>query len=88
MEHRDVKIFGDMQDVGFRYSAKIKAEELEIFGFVRNEPDGSVYLEIEGDEEALEQFLSWCKHGFKSGKTEKMESQAGNIKNFSDFAIK
>ena len=39
---------------------KRKAEELNIKGNVRNNADGSVSIEAEGEEENLQQFVEWC----------------------------
>jgi acylphosphatase len=62
MTDLNIKIFGQVQGVFFRGSAKQKAQDLGITGFVRNVL-GAVYIEAEGSEEALEQFLGWCRHG-------------------------
>lgn len=72
----------------FRYSAKKKADELGIKGFVRNDPDGSVYIEAEGDEKFLENFLEWCKIGPDSAKIEKVYAEEAELKNFKEFTIK
>ena len=45
-----IVVRGRVQGVFFRASAAEKAAELRLAGFVRNEPDGSVYMEAEGDE--------------------------------------
>lgn len=58
-----VKISGTVQGVFFRHSAKLKAQELNLNGFIRNENDGSVYSEAEGDKEKLDEFLAWCRKG-------------------------
>ena len=42
MMHVNVKIFGEVQGVFFRDSAQLKAREIGITGFVKNEPDGAV----------------------------------------------
>lgn len=68
-----VKVFGTVQGVFFRHSARIKFEELGIKGFARNESDGSVYLEAEGEKEALDKFLEWCKRGPPSARVERVE---------------
>jgi acylphosphatase len=88
MKHFDIKIFGKVQGVGFRHSAKMKALELEISGFARNEPDGTVYIEAEGEGKALGRFLEWCKDGSGFAEVDKVESFPGDIKSFSDFSIK
>jgi len=58
-----VRIKGRVQGVGFRYFAQRKAGEFGISGFARNMPDGSVYIEAEGEEDDLQQFLSACRKG-------------------------
>jgi len=88
MEHINIKIFGKVQGVSFRHSARLEAKELGIAGFACNEPDGSVYMETEGSKEALGQFLDWCKNGFEFAEVEKIESFSEEIKGFSDFVIK
>ncbi|MBX3353781.1 MAG: acylphosphatase [Phycisphaeraceae bacterium] len=52
-----VTFHGMVQGVGFRATAKDLARDFPVTGFVRNEPDGSVFLVVEGDEEQLEKYL-------------------------------
>ena len=77
-----------MQGVFFRHFSQLKAKELGITGFVRNEADGTVYIEAEGEKKALEQFLKCCENGPQSAKVEKIESSPADIRNFSDFIVK
>jgi acylphosphatase len=58
-----ITVTGRVQGVFFRASAHREAERLALAGLARNQPDGSVYLEVEGPEPALEQFLAWCHTG-------------------------
>ncbi len=58
-----VRVSGKVQGVFYRDSAKNEADKLGVRGIVRNEPGGSVYLEAEGDEPGLSNFLTWCKKG-------------------------
>lgn len=58
-----LKITGKVQGVGFRYSALNKATELGIKGFVKNQSDGSVYIEAESPKEIIDQFIEWCWKG-------------------------
>jgi acylphosphatase len=48
---------GDVQGVGFRYTARRLAEGRAVSGFVRNLADGRVELAAEGPEEAVAAFL-------------------------------
>jgi acylphosphatase len=63
MKSVSIKINGKVQGVFFRASTKAKADQLEVKGIVRNEPDGSVYIEAEGEENILDPFIEWSKRG-------------------------
>jgi acylphosphatase len=58
-----ILISGRVHGVGFRYFALYKANELSIFGWVKNTPDGKVEIEAEGDPQNLEIFQEWMKIG-------------------------
>ena len=46
---RHYSIEGQVQGVGFRYRACYAAQSLGLTGWVENEDDGSVSLEVQGD---------------------------------------
>ena len=52
---RRYSIEGQVQGVGFRYRARYAAQTLELTGWVENEDDGSVTLEVQGSEEKFPQ---------------------------------
>jgi acylphosphatase len=54
---------GEVQGVGFRWSARALALRLGLSGWIANYPDGSVRGEVEGEEETVQQFLQWCREG-------------------------
>ncbi|MEQ6167259.1 acylphosphatase [Ekhidna sp. MALMAid0563] len=58
-----IKVAGRVQGVFFRASTKEKADELGIRGWVRNESDGSVLIEAEGETSKLNEFKQWCTIG-------------------------
>jgi acylphosphatase len=58
-----ILIGGKVQGVGFRYFAQHKAEELHIFGWVKNTPDGKVEIEASGEPKNLDSFIDWMKIG-------------------------
>ena len=84
-QHLNIRFFGDVQGVFFRQFISDKAAELGIVGFVRNEADGTVYTEAEGEEAILNKLISLAKKG--PGKVTDVTTTTGNIKNFSDFKI-
>lgn len=86
--HHNIRIRGKVQGVGFRETTKYVADQSGIKGFVRNEADGSVYIEAEGEQWELDAFLEWCNDGPDRAKVEACEVTEGTIvKAFKDFVI-
>lgn len=52
-----VRYLGRVQGVGFRATARSLAQPMPITGLVRNEPDGTVWLEAQGQPGDVEAFL-------------------------------
>ncbi len=89
IKHLKIKVFGSVQGVLFRHWSKVKAKELKIKGFVLNLPDGTVYLEAEGEEKNLKDLLAWCHQGPSFAQVAKVEFEyLHQIKGYSDFKIK
>lgn len=68
----DVKITGDVQGVGFRWSARETAKKLGIAGCAENLLDSSVRVVAEGEEADLQKFLLWCQEGPRFAKVEEV----------------
>lgn len=60
---RVVTVRGVVQGVSFRWYARQEADRLGLTGWVRNERDGSVRLEVQGPEADVEEFLTWVRLG-------------------------
>jgi len=58
-----IHITGKVQGVFFRHSARQEAKSLQISGWVKNLPDGSVLCEAAGNESSLKAFINWCQKG-------------------------
>lgn len=87
MKHIDIRITGKVQGVSFRATTKAVADQMGVRGFVRNEKDGSVFIEAEGDDVLLEVFLEWCHEGSDRSKIEQVEVTPGTLKNYQNFEI-
>ena len=83
-----IKVYGKVQGVGFRYYTHKKATGLGLKGFVKNKPDGSVYIEAEGDEYNLSAFINWCHDGPTWARVSKVEHQFIPNPNFDNFEIR
>ena len=86
-KHLNIKISGQVQGVNFRVLAKEQADRLGIFGIAKNIQGGIVYIEAEGQEEDLEELISWCKTGTPWSEVEGVEAAEGPMKNFKDFTV-
>lgn len=81
-------IYGEVQGVFFRRSAKMEAEKLGLVGFVRNRKDGGVDVVCEGIKSKVNLFIKWCRKGSALSKVEKIEVEWKNhLENFSEFEI-
>lgn len=56
-------VTGRVQGVGFRAFARRTAERLQLRGFARNLPDGSVESVVEGSVEAVEAYQAALSQG-------------------------
>ena len=83
-----IKVSGKVQGVFFRASTKGRAEELGICGWVKNESDGSVLIEAEGEEGSMNEFLNWCKAGPLMSKVENVSTETIEAGNYTDFKIR
>jgi acylphosphatase len=58
-----IRIYGFVQGVGFRYYTIGEAQKLGLSGWVKNEPDGSITIVAEGEEDKLKKMIDWAKKG-------------------------
>jgi acylphosphatase len=87
MKHYRIKVTGKVQGVFFRKYTAEEAERIGLKGIVRNERDGSVYIEAEEEPGKLEQFVQWCWKGSPSSKVESVSVEEGDLKSYRDFRI-
>lgn len=85
MKNYRINIKGFVQGVGFRYTAKNMARSLGLSGFVKNLADESVYIEVEGEEENLKDFIRWCHTGPERARVEHVNVSEGKIQDFKGF---
>lgn len=84
-----VIISGRVQGVWFRANTKQKAEELGLFGWVRNTNDGCVEAVFEGEEIQVKKMINWCHRGPSLAKVVKVEIKKQIPKNeLNDFSIR
>lgn len=83
-----LKVIGRVQGVFYREFVKSEAKSLGVRGFVRNEPDGSVFIEAESNEDSLKKFIEICREGPFSANVEKVEiNYLDELKKYPDFVV-
>lgn len=60
---RAATVRGVVQGVSFRWYTAREADRLGVVGWVRNAPDGTVRLEVQGPEADVETLVAWLQHG-------------------------
>jgi len=86
-KHLNITVTGKVQGVYYRASTKAVADQLGIRGTVKNEPDGSVFIEAEGEPALLDMFLDWCKEGPDDAEVSSVEINEGELKNYRNFEV-
>lgn len=59
---KHIFFYGRVQGVGFRYYAVQKANQIGLTGWVKNLYDGSVEMEVEGQEELIDQLIIFLQN--------------------------
>ena len=80
-------IKGKVQGVFYRASAKKKAEELGVTGWVKNTTEGHVELVATGSVETLEAFTEWCRKGPQKALVTDLVSFPCQSMQFNSFVI-
>jgi acylphosphatase len=60
---RRVTVSGRVQGVFFRETVRRRALSTRVGGWIRNNPDGTVEAVFEGDPEAVERLVDFCREG-------------------------
>ena len=88
MKRISIQVNGRVQGVWFRASTQQKALELGLCGTVRNQPDGSVFIDVEGNEAQLKALQDWCWKGPQFAKVERvLVKEEIEIKGYSGFDV-
>ncbi len=84
---KEIIVTGKVQGVFFRRYTCEAAATIGITGFVKNQPDQSVYILATGTKEQLEQFINWCRQGSPGSKVEYVIPTDIPLQEFSSFII-
>jgi acylphosphatase len=83
-----ISLYGRVQQVGFRYFVFKLAAEVGVTGFVKNQADGSVYVEAEGEDHLVDVFVEHCKLGPPHSQVTRFNLKAIDPQDFKEFTIR
>lgn len=63
LTRRHIVFYGRVQGVGFRYRAYYAAQSLGLTGWVKNEWDGTVEMEVQGDSASISKMITMINQG-------------------------
>ncbi len=69
----ELNIQGQVQGVFFRQSTKETASRLGLTGWAKNCPDGSVEAVFEGERQAVDAAIEWCRQGPAAAKVSEVK---------------
>ena len=88
-EQRHIRIHGKVQGVGYRFFATRVARRMGLKGWVQNMRDGSVEVLVEGEKQAIDDWIEELREGPRFAEVTRIEQES---KEFSgklpDFDVK
>ena len=86
LQRAHVYVSGSVQGVFFRESARKKAKEFGLAGWIENLPDGRVEAIFEGSPEDVRRMTEWCEQGPTYATVEdvavQLEDARGDLRGF------
>jgi len=89
MKRLEATVYGRVQGVSFRHYTQQKANELNLTGWVANQPDRTVRVVAEGQADQVEQLLKWLWRGSPAARVENVTADWQEAtKEFTRFTIR
>jgi len=83
-----LRVYGRVQGVFFRAFTQQEARKIGLRGFVINRPDASLYIEAEGEEKKLTEFVERVKKGPPAARVRDMNIRWCEPEGYEDFQIR
>ena len=83
-----IVVHGRVQGVWFRAGTKERADELGLFGWVKNKSEGTVEIHAEGEKLQLEDFILWCRKGTPAANVTSLNLNPTSLQNLRSFEIR
>ena len=84
----EIRVYGRVQGVGFRYGATRQARRLNLKGWVENMPDGSVRTAVQGKEQSCLKYIRWCRSGTGYSWVERVEITEKAPEQLTSFTVR
>ncbi len=88
MIRRRAVVHGNVQGVFFRDSAHRQAESFGVAGWITNRPDGTVEAIFEGEPDAVESMLRFCREGPGRAEVERVETSEEEPEGLKGFEVR
>lgn len=85
---QDVRFYGRVQGVGFRYTAQRIAGGHPVTGYVENLGDGTVHLVVEGDKAKVAEYLKELNQALERYIDHRVAEEQPATGEFKDFSIR
>lgn len=87
--HAAITVSGLVQGVGFRWFANRHAQALGLSGYVKNNYDDTVSVEVEGEKSTIEELIAHLKTGPRSAQVHDVKVEWSDAKHlFTGFRIR
>ena len=84
---REIIVKGTVQGVFYRASAKEKADELGLLGWVNNRADGTVQIWVQGEDKLVLEMTEWCWQGPARARVEEVDVKVVEPADYLDFKV-
>jgi acylphosphatase len=84
---RRLLVSGRVQGVFYRDTCRSVAEQAGVAGSAANLPDGRVEVVLEGEAEAVEGVIAWCRDGTDGSRVEAVDISEETPEGDSDFRV-
>jgi acylphosphatase len=85
---RRVLVRGRVQGVGFRYAVVDRAQSRGVAGWVRNRADGAVETVFEGESDAVDELVRFCRQGPRGSEVESVEVASEEPEGLRSFEVR
>jgi acylphosphatase len=88
IRHYNITVKGKVQGVAFRFNAQAQAVRLDLRGYVKNLANGDVFIEAEGEEDNVNQLISWCYTGPRLAQVSEVIAVESELRHHPTFELK